>query len=85
MLDPVVCATVNQNKQIFQSNKEKIESLLAKIITQRKTIFMMMNKRNPLNLINKKIINREASLQMKYLKDFFISEQLKILSDVQDC
>lgn len=62
MLDPVVCATVNQNKQIFQSNKEKIESLLAKIITQRKTIFMMMNKRNPLNLINKKIINREASL-----------------------
>ena len=61
MLDPVVCGTVNQNKQVFQSNKEKIESFLAKIITQRKTIFMMM-KGNPLNLINKKIINREASL-----------------------
>ena len=77
MLDPVVCGTVNQNKQVFQSNKEKIESFLAKIITQRKTIFMMMNKRNPLNLINKKIINREASLKIKYLKDFLFQSNLK--------
>ena len=31
-LDPMVCATVNENKQIFEPNNELIDTLLAEIL-----------------------------------------------------
>ena len=34
MLDPVVCTTVNKTKQLFESNNELIDTLLAEISTQ---------------------------------------------------
>ena len=50
----------------------------------------MMKKRNSLNLINKKIMSREAPLQVKSMKElgntrFFISEQCKAFNEVQEC